>query len=125
MSNPNPMNIRKGSDDDLDVLSGLSRKLSLELKMTEPFELDQIKQNIMEKIHSDGHAYLFEIDKKIVGYTLVSQNNDPLSIEEFFIIPEERGKNYGNVAVALLSEVTKWTAVRADAPVWHAMAGGM
>jgi hypothetical protein len=56
---------------------------------------------------------------------LVSNKNDPLNIEEFFIIPEERGKYYGNVAVVLLSEATNWKSVNVDAPVWRAMAGGM
>jgi len=65
------------------------------------------------------------INEKIIGYTLVSKNVDPCSIEEFFIAPEERGKFYGNSAVTLLSEFTKWTAVKGDAPVWHAMTGGM
>jgi hypothetical protein len=119
------MSIRKVSGDDLDVLSDLSRKLALELNPAGSVILEQKKEEIMYKINSDGQAFLFEIDKKIIGYSLVSQKNDPCSVEEFFIIPEERGKFYGNSAVALLSEAIKWTAVKVDAPVWHAMAGGM
>jgi hypothetical protein len=119
------ISIRRGSDDDLDVLSDLSRKLYLELNPTGPDELDQIKKRITNNIHSDGQAFLFVINEKIIGYTLVSKNVDPCSVEEFFIVPEERGKFYGNSAVALLSEFTKWTAVKVDAPVWRAMAGGM
>jgi predicted acetyltransferase len=119
------MSVRRGMDDDLDVISELSRKLSLELNPTGSDEPDQIKKRIMKNIHSDGQAFLFEINNKIIGYSLVSKNNDPCSIEEFFIIPEERGKYYGNSAVVLLSEITKWKTVKVDAPVWHAMAGGM
>lgn len=125
MFDPQSVSIRKGTDDDLDILSDLSNKLYSEQNPSKSLELDQLKKKIFNKIHSDGHAFLFEINNKIIGFSLVSLKNDPLNIEEFFIIPEERGKYYGNEAVVLLSEITNWKSVKVESLVWRAMAGGM
>jgi hypothetical protein len=125
MVGPQLLSIRKGSDDDIHILSDLSKELYLEQNPKGSVELDQIKKTILNKIHSDSQVFLFEVNKMIIGYSLVSLTNDPLNIEEFFIIPGERGNYYGNAAVVLLSEATNWKSVKVDAPVWREMAGGM
>ncbi|MFA5313460.1 MAG: hypothetical protein WC375_09135 [Methanomassiliicoccales archaeon] len=125
MVNQQSVSIRKGTDDDLEILSELGTRLFSEQNPSESIESDRSRKKIFNKMHSDGHAFIFEINDRIIGYSLVSQKNDPLNIEEFFIIPEERGKYYGNEAVVLLSEVTNWKSVKVESPVWRAMAGGM
>jgi len=80
---------------------------------------------MLEMIRSEFVAFLFEARGKTIGYSLVSRNSDPLSILEYFLLPEERGKGYGYEAIARLLDATNSTSIDVSANAWREAAGAM
>jgi len=117
--------VRRGSEEDLDILSDMSRRLIQEQQYKEAMDLEQLRASMENLIRTGCEAYLFEVEGKPIGYSLVSRKIDPLSIVQFFILPEERGKGYGYQAVWLLQGATKANSIDVDARVWRAAAGAM
>jgi RimJ/RimL family protein N-acetyltransferase len=117
--------LRRGSEDDLDVLAALSHQRSQEQHQDEGAVIEQQKTRIKELLCSDSVAFLFEVRGKVIGYSLVSRKTDPLSIIEYFLVPEERGKGYGYEAVARLLDATNSTSIDVSANAWREAAGAM
>ena len=125
MADMSSVSIRAAGEADLPQLSLLSTELRHEQNPLESMDADESMSRISRYLNASGRAFLFAVEGRIIGYSLVSRQANPLNIQEFFIIPSERGQSLGNRAVVLLQEATNWTAVDVDPPVWRAMAGGM
>ena len=118
------ISLRRGSEEDLDVLVALSRQRSVEQHNVEE-DLAQLKGRLRDMIRAEFVAFLFEVRGKVIGYSLVSRRTDPLSIIEYFLVPEERGKGYGYEAVAKLLDATNSTSIDVSANAWREAAGAM
>jgi len=119
------ISLRRGSEEDLDVLVALSRRRSEEQHNVDEEDLAQLKGRLRDMIRAEFVPFLFEVRGKVIGYSLVSRRTDPLSIIEYFLIPEERGKGYGYEAVAKLLDATNSTSIDVSANAWREAAGAM
>jgi RimJ/RimL family protein N-acetyltransferase len=117
--------LRRGLEDDLDVLAALSHQRSQEQRQDEGAGIEQQKTRMRDRLRSDSVAFIFEVRGKIIGYSLVSRKTNPLSIIEYFLVPEERGKGYGYEAVARLLDATNSTSIDVSANAWREAAGAM
>lgn len=117
--------LRKGTEDDLDILSSLNKRLNDEFYPEVGMTESQLKSRIDVLINTDHDAYLFESGDKAVGYALVLGGSNPLDIRQFYMGQEARGRGYNNLAVLLLKEATKTNSIEADALVWKAAVGSM
>jgi hypothetical protein len=113
------------SESEVSQIAHLSMELHREQDPSAKVDADEVMARIGAYLSTSGQTYLFQVNEKVIGYSLVSRLSDPLNIREFFIIPSERGQGLGNQAVVLLQEATDWNAVDVDPPVWRTMAGGM
>jgi RimJ/RimL family protein N-acetyltransferase len=117
------ISLRRGSEEDLDVLTAFSQQRIFE--QHQYTDVDNLRAKMLEMIRSDFVAFLFMARGKIIGYSLVSRKIDPLSIIEYFLVPEERGKGYGYEAVAKLLDATNSTSIDVSANAWREAAGAM
>jgi RimJ/RimL family protein N-acetyltransferase len=117
------ISLRRGSEEDLDVLTALSRQRIQEQHRV--IDVENLRAEMLEMIRSEFVAFLFEARGKTIGYSLVSRNSDPLSILEYFLLPEERGKGYGYEAIARLLDATNSTSIDVSANAWREAAGAM
>jgi RimJ/RimL family protein N-acetyltransferase len=117
------INIRRGTEEDLEVLVPLSVQRDKEQRYGT--DKEEIKTRMLEMMRSDYTTYLFEVRGIVIGYTLVSKNPDPLSIIEYFLLPEERGKGYGYDAVAKLMNATNSISLNVSPNAWRESAGAM
>jgi hypothetical protein len=117
--------LRKGTEDDLDVLSSLNKRLNDEFYPEVGMTEGQLKTRIDDLIKTDHDAYVFEQGGRTVGYALVLHGSNPLDIRQFYMGQEARGRGYNNLAVLLLKEATKTNSIEADALVWKAAVGSM
>lgn len=125
MSITDEFNMRKGTEDDLDDLSCLNKRLNDEFYPEVGMTEGQLKTRIDELINADHDAYVFEQGGRAVGYALVLHGSNPLAIRQFYMAKEARGRGYNNLAVLLLKEATNTTSIEADAQVWKAAVGSM
>lgn len=119
------IHLRRGSEDDLDVLAALSQQRSQEQRQDEGAGIEPLKEGMRERLRSDSLAFLFEVRGKVIGYSLVSRRSDPLGILEYYLVREERGKGYGYEAVAKLMEATGSISLDVSANAWREAAGAM
>jgi hypothetical protein len=117
--------VRRAFEDDLDILSDLNRQLIEDQKYDESKDVEWLRSRMKSFLATDSDAYLFEVEGRIIGYSLVSRENDPLEIKQLFIIPEERGHGYGYYTAFMLQKATNAISLDVDALVWRAVAGAM
>ena len=117
------ISLRRGAEEDLDVLTAFSRQRIHE--QHQDTDVENLRVKMLDMIRSDFVAFLFVARGRIIGYSLVSRKTDPLSIIEYFLVPEERGKGYGYEAVAKLLDATNSTSIDVSANAWREAAGAM
>jgi RimJ/RimL family protein N-acetyltransferase len=115
--------IRHGTEEDLDILVALSAQRSKEQHYGT--DVEELKARLIEMMRSEYTTYLFEVRGMVIGYSLVSKSPNPLSILEYFLLPEERGKGYGYDAVAKLMNVTSSVSLDVSPNAWRESAGAM
>ncbi len=119
------IHLRRGSEDDLDVLAALSQQRRQEQRQDEVVDIERLKERMRELLRSDFLAFLFEVHGKVIGYTLVSRRIDPLCITEYYLVREERGNGYGYEAVAKVLAATGSTSIDVSSNAWREAAGAM
>lgn len=117
------IDIRRGTEEDLDILVDLSVRRDKEQRYGT--DVGELKTRMIERMRSDFATYLFEVRGMVIGYSLVSRSPDPLSILEYFLLPEERGKGYGYDAVAKLMNITNSVSLDVSPNAWRESAGAM
>jgi RimJ/RimL family protein N-acetyltransferase len=117
--------LRRGSEDDLDILTALSLQRCQEQSQHEDDSIERLKGRMWERMCSDSTAFLFEVRGKVIGYSLVSRKSDPLSILEYYLAREERGKGYGYEAIVKLIDATGSTSIDVSSNAWREAAGAM
>jgi RimJ/RimL family protein N-acetyltransferase len=117
------IDIRRGTEEDLDILLALSVQRNKEQHYGT--DVEELKARLIEMMRSEYTTYLFEVRGMVIGYSLVSKSPNPLSILEYFLLPEERGKGYGYDAVAKLMNVTNSVSLDVSPNAWRESAGAM
>jgi RimJ/RimL family protein N-acetyltransferase len=117
--------LRRGSEDDLDAIVAFSQRRRREQRQDDSIDIERLKGRTLEQMRSDLVVFLFEAHGKAIGYSLVSRKADPLSILEYYLVPEERGKGYGYEAITKLLDATDSTSIDVSSNAWREAAGAM
>ncbi len=116
--------LRRGSEEDLDAIVTFSQRRRQEQRQDDSTDIE-LKGRMLVQLSSEFVVFLFEAHGKAIGYSLVSRKADPLSIMEYYLDPEERGKGYGYEAIAKLLDATDSTSIDVSSNAWREAAGAM
>jgi ribosomal protein S18 acetylase RimI-like enzyme len=110
--------IRIGTDHDLDLLAQVNQQLIEDEMHDNPMDLDQLKERMGKFIHSVYKAYLFyDSMNQVRGYALVDHSKEPLYLRQFFICRDSREQGYGRTAFETLMDFLGTD--RIDIEVYH------
>ncbi len=113
------LQIRIGSDEDLDLLATLNKQLIEDEQHDNPMNVEQLRERMKGFIHSDYKAYLFEKGSQTIGYALVDHVKKPFYVRHFFICRDERRKGYGKTAWKRILEMVKTETVDIEVMAWN------
>ena len=94
--------LRLGSEEDIGILTQMYLQLNEEFHFGEPMTMDEINTLMKNYLNRNHDAYIFSEENKIIGYSLVERNSNPLCMAQYFIIRSARGRGYNNTSVLLL-----------------------
>jgi GNAT superfamily N-acetyltransferase len=113
------LTLRKGSLDDLELLSHMNRHLIEDEQHDNPLDISQLKGRMRDFLTSDYNAYLFCIESAVVGYALVDLKKDPPYLRHFFICREARRHGYGKLAFYKLLDTLSIKTIEIEVFVWN------
>ncbi len=84
----------------------MNRSLIEDEKAETNLTFEQLKRRMEEFICSEYDAFLFDVNRDIVGYALCDMSKSPIYLRQFYICREKRRKGYGRQAFfALLAHL--------------------
>lgn len=113
------MNVLVCNSNDVIELAQLNRMLIEDEKAENTMTLPQLEQRMAEFLTSDYQAFLFEVDRKHVGYALVNMTAAPLYLRQFFICREDRRLGYGKNAFFALLDHLQVNEIDIDVYAWN------
>ena len=111
--------IRLCDDSDLESLSIMNKQLIEDEKHDNPMNIHQLNERMSGFINSDYNAYIFQQDKKIIGYALVNNSKNPYYLRQFFVVRGERRKGYGKRMFELLLVELNVKTIDIEVMVWN------
>ncbi|MBD3917873.1 GNAT family N-acetyltransferase [Paenibacillus sp. PR3] len=98
------MNIRIGSEEDLDMLAAMNKQLIEDERHDNPMDIPQLRERMQSFIEGSYAAYIFEAEDTVLGYALVDHSRSPLYLRQFFISRSSRGQGNGKAAFRALTQ---------------------
>ncbi len=82
-------------------------------------DISQLKNRMTDFLKNGYKAYLIIHNEKVIGYALIDITKDPKYLRQFFVVREERRKQYGKKAFAKLLEKLDAKQLDIDVLSWN------
>ncbi len=105
--------------EDVDVLAKMNKQLIEDEQSDNPMDISQLKNRMTDFLKNGYKAYLIIHNEKAIGYALIDITQDPKYLRQFFIVREERRKQYGKQAFVKLLERLDINELDIDVLSWN------
>jgi GNAT superfamily N-acetyltransferase len=92
-------------DDDLEILTGLSRRLLEDQNHNEKLTDSQLNERMRLFLHTGFKAYLIKWGDEAVGYALVDTRHSPYSLSQFYAAQNYRKTGMGTLDLRRLIDL--------------------
>jgi GNAT superfamily N-acetyltransferase len=116
-----PIHIRYGTLDDVEVLSRMNRQLIVEEKHRNAMTMDQLIQRMRDFLSGEYTAAVFEQGGQIAGHALFRKDPEWYYLRQFFVQPTHRRRGIGRAGMEWLMK-NCWKdgpRVRVDILAWN------
>ncbi|OHD56176.1 MAG: hypothetical protein A2Y33_05395 [Spirochaetes bacterium GWF1_51_8] len=115
------MEIIRAGLESLQILADMNRQLREDEQIDNYMTGEELAERMRGFLLNDleYRAYLFSVNRAIVGYALVKLTEEPVYIRQFFICRDCRRKGYGREGVRLLKKVLNTGTIELDVLVWN------
>jgi predicted acetyltransferase len=107
------------TEKDIELLAKMNKQLIEDEKANNLMDITQLENRMNDFLNNGYKAFFFLIEEKIIGYALCDMTKDPKYLRQFFIIRDERRKNYGKNAFNKLLEKLEIKEIEIDVLKWN------
>jgi N-acetylglutamate synthase-like GNAT family acetyltransferase len=105
--------------ENVNLLAEMNKQLIEDEKSDNIMDISQLKNRMVDFLNNGYKAFLFSVEKNIVGYALCDITKRPIYLRQFFIKREERRKYYGKESFKKLLEKVGTNEIEIDVYSWN------